>query len=54
MNAGWGADGASAIAARRAAQASWPRGPRRPAIETGGRLFGAADLAAVLATRGRR
>ena len=35
-----GADGASAIAAR-----------RRPAIETGGRLFGAADLAAVLATR---
>ena len=32
----------------------WPAPGGPPAIETGGRLFGAADLAAVLATRGRR
>ena len=32
----------------------WPAPGGPPAIETGGRLFGAADLAGVLATRGRR
>ena len=38
----------------RTGQSPWPAPGGPPAIETGGRLFGAADLAAVLATRGRR